>query len=109
MPNIYWGKEGSLNTYQLIHVPTTDRHITLVVIHAPAEVADVSLAGRVLPGLLGSVALPQTVVHGLVLSGSSLLGGGGVGARAPTQGVADTGSSDVTGSDTTTAQAKDRG
>jgi hypothetical protein len=96
-------REKFSKTYQLIHVPTTDGHITLVLVHAPAEVADISLAGRVLPRLLGGIASPQTVVHSLVLSGSSLLslGGGSVGARAPAQSVGDTGSGDVTGSDTT--------
>jgi hypothetical protein len=94
------GREFS-KTYQLIHVPTTDRHITLVLVHAPAEVTDISLAGRVLPRLLGCISRPQTVVHSLVLSGSSLLGRSGVGAGAPAQSVGDTGSGDVTGSDTT--------
>jgi hypothetical protein len=81
-------------TYQLIQVPAADGHVALVVIHALAEVTDVSLAGRVLPRAVCGTALPQTVVHRLGLGRGSLLlrlsGSAGATAREePTDGVAD--------------------
>lgn len=60
-----------------------------------AEVAHISLASGVLPRLVGGVALPQTVVHGLGLGRSLLLGLGGSGgataAEETADGVADRG------------------
>lgn len=60
-------------TYQLIQVPSANAHITPVVIHALAEVANVSRTGRVLVGGVGGVALPQAAVHGLGVCRGGLL------------------------------------
>lgn len=85
------GKE----TYQLVHVPTTDADVAIVLIHAVAEVTNVGLTGRVLPGLVGSTALPETAVHTLRLGRRSLLGlsgsAGATTAEEATDGVADRG------------------
>lgn len=85
-------KEG---TYQLVKVPSANGHVTLVVIHALAEVADVSFAGGSLPGAVRCAALPETVVHRLGLCRRGLLGlGRSAGAAAgekTTYGVADGG------------------
>lgn len=96
-------------TYQLVHVPTTDADVAVVLIHAVAEVTNISLTGGVLPGLVGGAALPETAVHTLRLGrGSSLLGlSGGAGATTAeeaTDGVADGG----TDCDTTTDQERVR-
>lgn len=84
-----------LTTYQLVQVPTADADVALVLIHALAEVADVVRAGGVLVLLLVGTALPQTVVHGLGVGGSLLLGlSGGTGTTAAEKtanGVADGG------------------
>lgn len=77
------GGQGEEKTYQLIQVPSADAHVTLVLIHTLAEVADISLTGGVLPSSVGGIALVQTVVHGLALGRSLLLGLSG-GARATT-------------------------
>ena len=82
------GREDS--TYQLVHVPSADTHVALVLVHALAEVADVSGTGRVLPRLVGGAALPQTVVHGLGFGrGSSLLGLSGGAGTATAEETAD--------------------
>lgn len=65
-------------SYQLVQIPSANAHVTLVLIHALTEVADISLTGGVLPRAVGSAALVQAGVHGLVL-GRSLLGGLGGG------------------------------
>ena len=81
-------------TYQLVKVPTANTQVTLVLIHASAEVADINLTGRVLVRGLGSVALVKTVVHSLGLNRGGLLGlSGGAGATAEeaTDGMADGG------------------
>ncbi len=82
-------------TYQLVKVPSANGHVTLVVIHALAEVADVSFAGGSLPGAVRCAALPEAVVHGLGLCrGGLLVLGRSARAAArekPTDGVADGG------------------
>lgn len=61
-------------TYQLIQVPSTNAHVTLLVIHALAEASNVILTRSVvLPGVVGRVGLPQSAVHGLGVRGSGLL------------------------------------
>ena len=61
-------------TYKLIQVPSANTHVTLMVIHALAEVLDIGPTGGVLIGVVGCAALPQSVVHGLGVSrGSGLL------------------------------------
>lgn len=86
------GEEG---TYQLVKVPSANGHVALVVIHALAEVADVSFAGRGLPGAVRCAALPETVVHRLGFCRGRLLGlGRSAGAAAgekTTDSVADGG------------------
>ena len=92
-------------TYQLIQVPPADTHVTLVVVHALAEVLDISPTGGVLIGVVGCAALPQSVVHGLGVGRRSgllrLSRGTGASAEKATDGVSDGG----TDSDTTVAEA----
>lgn len=81
-------------TYQLIHIPSANTHVTLVVIHALAEVADIGLTGGVLPGAVGCAALPQSVVHGLGVGRSGLLrlsGSIGPSAKKTTDSMSDGG------------------
>lgn len=84
------------STYQLVKVPSANGHVALVLIQALAEVADVGLASRSLPRAVGGTALPQSVVHRLSLSGSSLLSlsrgtAGGTTAEKAADGVSDRG------------------
>lgn len=74
---------GKQQTYQLVEIPPANGHVTLLLIHAPAEVVDIVCAGRLFPGGVGCIALPQAVVHGLALGRRGLLGlGGSAGAAA---------------------------
>lgn len=91
-------------TYQLIQVPSANTHVTLMVIHALAEVLDIGPTGGVLIGVVGCAALPQSVVHGLGVSrGSGLLRlsrSTGPSAEKATDGMSDRG----TNCDTTVAE-----
>lgn len=66
--------KGGVKTYQLVQVPPTDAHVTLILIHTVTEVTNVGFTSRGFPGLVGSVALPEPIVHSLGLRGSGLLG-----------------------------------
>ena len=88
---------------QLLHVPATDTHVALILIHAPREVLHIGHAGLVLRSairprsslILGAV---ETVIHGLGVGILSLLllglglGGGGTAAEEAADGVPDGGS-----------------
>lgn len=95
-------------TYQLIKIPTANSQIALVLIHARAEVANISGASTVLDGGVCSAALPQTGIHGLGRSGgSSLLGfDGSAGGAATSEEAADGVSDGGTDGDTTKTDKK---
>ena len=92
-----------LTRLQLFHIPATDRHITLILIHAAGKVAHIGHAGLVLRtcvatrGLILAAGI-EPVIHGLgvgVLAGGSLLRcnfrGGVATAEEAADGVADGG------------------
>lgn len=88
-------KKRRKTTYQLIKIPSADGQITLVLIHAAAEVAHVRSTSGVLDRRAVRAALPQAVVHGLGLRGRSsglrLGRGAGAAAEEAADGVADGG------------------
>jgi hypothetical protein len=94
-----------LTRLQLLHIPPTNRHVPLILIHAAREIAHIRharlvLRTRVASGglILAAAAGIESVVHGLgvgVLAGGFLLrcgfGGGVATAEETADGVADGG------------------
>lgn len=80
----------SLAGFQLVQVPTANSQITLILIHAVPEVADISRASTVLCRVICSRAtLPQAAVHGLGRGRSLLRLSGSAGRRTAREKASD--------------------